>query len=506
MIESERPRAIVTLINPNLTLQRNDVFTTGVVYMPISLAAFAAVLQNENYNCQIIDTFGEKPNSVRAEGKFLFRGLSPAQTTSRINSNACAIVVYAINLTYHRSTIEMIRAVHVKFPGIPIIVMENTQAVTAYSLKEVQEEFYQAGASFVLTGEPEVRGLKLIRSIQEGARRDDLVLIDGIGFIDGGSRFYTDPKEKIQNLDLLPFPAWELFPLKNYWKLGYAHGPLSSKRYLPLLTSRGCPYACRFCVIPATNDLKWRSQTPARIVDEMEFLHKKFHVREFHIEDVDPTVSDKRVQAFCKELIQRRLFFTWKICSGTKVETIRSEQTLELMAQAGCRYVSISPESGSARVMKLINKPFNLEHAIRLIRKMNELKIRTQACFVLGFPGEEPSDRKLTLDMAKRLTKVGLDEIAIFIITPVPGSVIFSEFSGYEQYSELNFSPTWRADYQELSRFRLGLYRRFLFWKLIYHPFKLLKQPFNFLARRFETKMEMAPFRALHTAFVARKV
>ena len=95
------------------------------------------------------------------------------------------------------------------------------------------------------------------------------------------------------------------------------------------------------------------------------------------------------------------------------------------------------------------------------------------------------------------LTRVGVDEIALFIITPVPGSAIYEQLQGYKSLSELNFSPTWREDYQRLSRFRLQLYARFLFWKLRYHPLKLLRQPVNFLRRRFETKMEMVPYRAI---------
>ena len=78
----------------------------------------------------------------------------------------------------------------------------------------------------------------------------------------------------------------------------------------------------------------------------------------------------------------------------------------------------------------------------------------------------------------------------------MPGSAIYEQLQGYKSLSELNFSPTWREDYQRLSRFRLQLYARFLFWKLRYHPLKLLRQPVSFLRRRFETKMEMAPYRA----------
>ncbi len=79
----------------------------------------------------------------------------------------------------------------------------------------------------------------------------------------------------------------------------------------------------------------------------------------------------------------------------------------------------------------------------------------------------------------------------------MPGSAIYEQLQGYKSLSELNFSPTWREDYQRLSRFRLRLYARFLLWKLRYHPLKLLRQPVNFLRRRFETKMEMVPYRAM---------
>jgi radical SAM superfamily enzyme YgiQ (UPF0313 family) len=288
-----------------------------------------------------------------------------------------------------------------------------------------------------------------------------------------------------------------MFPLENYWGLHFAHGPLTSKRYLPLLTSRGCPYQCRFCVIPETNNKNWRMRSAKNVVDEMEHFARTYKVGEFHFEDVDPTVSDKRIREMCSEIINRNLNITWKIVSGTKIETIRNEETVNLMAKAGCRYVSISPESGSPHVLKLMNKPFNLYHAERLAAYMSRSGIRLQVCFVIGFPGESEEDLQMTQDLVHRLTRKGIDEIALFISTPVPGSAIYESFHGYKSLSELNFSPVWRKDYVRLNRFRLNLYRQFLFWKLLYHPLKLLRQILNFLLRRFETKMEMTPYRAM---------
>ena len=481
------------LVNPNLVVQRGDPFTTGIVYMPLSLAYVAGSLRAADIPVTVIDAFAQRPRQARREGKFLVLGLSYAETLQQIPTDAKAVFVYAINLTNHLSTVGIVQALKQARPDLPVVVLENTQAVTAYALRFVAHEFYEAGADYVLTGEGDQRAVHLAQALLDGSAKESLRQLDGLG----SPEFYNEPSGTITDLDSLPFPAWDLFPLENYWNLRFAHGPQTTKRYLPLLTSRGCPYACKFCVVPATNNQRWRPRSAQNVVDEIEHFVHKYQVREFHIEDLAPTISDQRIRDICNEILQRQLDVIWKIAAGTKGETIRTEETIDLMAKAGCRYISISPETGSPRLLKLMRKPFDLDHAVRLVKRMNQVGIRSQACFVLGYPSETEGDLQMTWDLVRDLTRQGVDEIALFIITPVPGSAIYEEFQGYESLSELNFSPTWRADYRCLSRFRLRLYAHFLFWKLRYHPLKILRQPLNFLRRRFETKMEMTPYRAI---------
>ena len=485
----------VVLINPNLVYQANDPFTTGVVYMPIGLAYAAAGLRETGHEVEVIDAFASRPRQVTIEGDFRRMGLSDTEVTKLVPSGATAVSVYAINLASHLATAGIVSAVKKTYPLVPVIVLENTQAVTAYALSHVAEEFYASGADFVLTGEAERRLPRLIEALDDGAAGKALSQIDGLG----SPSFYNPPEDVIKDdeLNALPFPAWDLFPIENYWSLRFAHGPQSSKRYLPILTSRGCPYPCKFCVVPATNNQTWRPRSAKNVVDEIEYYVERFRVREFHIEDLDPTISDQRVREICSEIIARDLIITWKIAAGTKVETIREEETVDLMAKAGCTYISISPETGSPKLLKQMRKPFDLEHAVRIVRRMNQVGIYSQACFVLGYPGETDEDLNMTQKLVHDLTREGVDEVALFIITPVPGSAIAEELDGYKNLSELNFSPTWRQDYEKLNRFRLRLYVRFLFWKLRYYPLKVLRQPINFLRRRFETKMEMVPYRAL---------
>ena len=445
---------MIVLINPNLVARKDDLFTTGIVYMPIGLAYFAASLRDSGYEFKVIDAFGEKPEEVKTQGSFLILGLAEDEVIKLIPKDAEVIFIYASCVSYHLALVNIAKAIKRKFPGVPLAAIENTQAVTSYSLCEAQEELYQNGVDFILTGEPERRGISLIRALRD---KLDLSLIDGLGFKFNGKAGYVKPIKEIEQLDGLAFPAWDAFPIENYWRLNYGHGPIETGRYLPLLTSRGCPYACQFCLMPYFDAQGWRGRSAKNVVDEMEYWQRNLGVSEFHIEDVNPAISDARIREICSEINKRRLKLIWKLVSGTKVESLKDEGTLELMASSGCNYISISPETGSEKILKLMHKPFDLAHALSLVKSMHRLKIFSQACFVLGFPGETKADIKLTEKLIKKLTAVGIDEIAVFIITPVPGSGLFKEFKGNFHFSELNFSPTWREDYQFLNRERLRL-------------------------------------------------
>src|SRR3989338_4772616 len=126
-------------------------------------------------------------------------------------------------------------------------------------------------------------------------------------------------------------------------------------------------------------------------------------------------------------LIERKLDIKWKIAQGTKLETL-DEESIGWMVKAGCNYISISPESGSDEVLKLMDKPVNIEYARKMVRSMAGRGIYSQACFVIGYPGETKADLSKTTALVKKLASDGIDEIALFIITPMPGAKIYSQF------------------------------------------------------------------------------
>ncbi len=476
--------------NPQLYVQKNDKFTTGIIYMPIILAYLISHFKKNNIETKVLDLYGMDPKRYQENINSLIFGYDISEVDQDILKNASCFFVYANQVANHLSVTNIINFLKKNFTSTPVVVLENSQAVTAYSLSKIKNEFLDIGCDYIIIGDLEKSALKLYNSLNE---TDSIKNIGGVV----SKEFINDKIDFVEDLDVLDFPSWEDFPLKNYWELGYSHGPLSNKKYLPMLTSRGCPYPCNFCVVPKTNERKWRSRTPQNVLKEIKFWKEKLGIKEFHFEDLNPTVNDKRTKELCNLIIKEKVVIEWKIVAGTKVESIKDDETIELLSKAGCKYVSISPESGSKEVMQKIDKPFNYQHALKSVKKMNKEKIFIQACFVIGYPEEKKSDLIKTRKMIFDLSKRGIDEIAVFIITPIPGSNIYEQFKGFGSLSNLTFTPTWRRDYKQLYKERLIMYLIFLSTKLIFHPLKMLRQVINFFRKRFDTKMEMVPYKVL---------
>ncbi|MGA1034963.1 MAG: B12-binding domain-containing radical SAM protein, partial [Ilumatobacteraceae bacterium] len=243
--------------------------------MPIGLAYLASTLRRDRA-VDVLDVFGEAPTTARRDGDFVFLGLSDAEVLAHLDrSDPEVIVVYANQVANHEAILHLIRLARARFASVPILVIENTQAVTAYSVAELEGEFLTAGASSVIDGEPETKITSFL-----GSGSASVAPIE------------VTKRGQIADLDSLDFPAWDLLPVANYWGLGFGHGPVSSDRYLPILTSRGCPYPCKFCVVPKTNERRWRARSAINVVDEMEFMVRTFGVTEFHLEDLNPTIKD----------------------------------------------------------------------------------------------------------------------------------------------------------------------------------------------------------------------
>jgi anaerobic magnesium-protoporphyrin IX monomethyl ester cyclase len=485
----------VTLINPNIVSQKDDFSGSGIPYLPIGLAHLAAYLRERGHAVHVIDAFGLAPDRIRTSRTHVVQGLTADETVDRIPAETEALGFYAHLTVTHRALLDIIRAAKARHSGLPTFVLENGNIVNSYSLRQVAPDFFSLGVDHIVLGYPERRTERLLNALRDAQGVPEIA---GVLSRARGGRFDPpDDDKKNTGLDGLPFPAWDLFPLENYWRLGYAHAPFTTRRYLALLTSRGCPFNCGFCISPEVSGRRWHARSAENVAAEMQFMKERFGVREFHFEDINPTLDRRRMVRLSRILIDRGLDVIWKLAQGTKLESLDME-TVAVMARAGCRYVSFSPESGSPRVLQLMGKPVDLSHALRVARWLRKNRVTSQACFVIGYPGEMRADRKQTARLVRRLARVGVDEVALFIITPMPGSRIFRLMGGAERsFDELTFTPTWREDYRRLARYRKAVYLQYALLKLLFHPWRALGYAGAFVTGHFKTKVEMTIYRKL---------
>lgn len=481
----------ICLISPRITLQKKDFLGSGIPYWPIELAVMAAELEQFS-KIQVIDMFGQNPKALEEFPEFFAQGIPISTMLDQIKSAPDVFIVFAISYMSHSECLRVIQACKRNYPRSKIVVLENSQAVTSYSIDLLSEDFFHMGADYLACGQLNGKWQKIIQGVSSGTLKDDAILDAGI------------KKQVIRHStsgETFDCPAWGLFPIENYWKLPYSHGP-KNKRFLPILTSRGCPYSCDFCVVPELNNRRWRPRSPSEVVNEMEKLKEKYKVSHFQIEDLNPTVDANRWNSISAEILSRGLEITYSFVSGTKSETLKLEN-LHQYYKSGLRYISISPESGSLKLMNLIGKKFDYQHGIDLIKECTRVGIKTQACFLVGHPDETDSDYQMTKSYLKKLLNAGLSEVAIFIVSPFAGSRLHRDSRIQERtgFSYISFSPKSRINYRELVIKRNKLIQIYFISKLR-KPRELLGMMVRSLFGTPKTKVENLPKRLAYISWI----
>ena len=481
----------IELIVPAVVVHNLDPHT-GIPFLPHMAGYLAGMIDHLGYELSVTDCFGINPYNRRVINEFMILGIDEEEVVRRISADTKICFIYCKVIEDLISVERITQCIKKKRPDLKICLFENIQTTNSFSLKKIVNYLFDKGCDLTIFGEPERRIKEIIKGVLEN---ENLENIPDIAFKKNNQIVCTKHDEYDNLLDELPLPLWNKFDMSGYWKMNFSHAPVKkNSKFLPILSSRGCPFRCKFCVSPMLNP-KWRKRSAKSVADEMEFFYKTMNVTDFHFSDLDPTVDEKRTAEICKQLISKNLPIEWKLAQGTKIETIKNIETLELMKKSGLTFFAFSPESGSKELMKKLNKPFDYDHALKITKHLNKLKIKTQACFIAGTPPEENVDRKKTIDYVKKLVKSGVDEIAVYIYSPIPGSFFADQVGGFEHYSQLTRSPTWRKDYKIINNFRIRMYLTFFTYKLLFYPNKVFSEIFRLLSRNFSTKMEMSIFK-----------
>jgi len=313
-------------------------------------------------------------------------------------------------------------------------------------------------------GEGENTFRELIESIE---KNEDTYKVKGLTYNINGKLFFTPPRKFIPDLDILPFPARHLVPLRLY------KPQPNDQKQLPKLTmisSRGCPYSCIFCDKNVFKNT-YRSFSPAYIVKEMSALVKNFKAKDIAFLDSTFTPNKNRVYEITKEIKSSNLDVTWT-CSVRA--DVLDEQLLKEMKEAGCWRVRIGIESGNNEVLGFIKKGITKYQVQRVANWAYELDLEPKAFFMIGHFSDTKKTIEETINFACSLP---LKDITVQMNTPLKGApqyqlvekygkIITSDLSDYTFFEPV-FLPaalTYKDLHYYYTKFYLKFYLRPEIW------------------------------------------
>ena len=384
---------------------------------PIGLAYLAACLKKAGHRVRIIDAFGEAPGQlIHDEEGYAVNGLVAEQVVEQIPPDVDCI---GVTCMFSNSWIYCRRAIaHIakQFPGVPIVVGgEHPTADYERLLKRVPE------VHCCVLGEGEETIVDIAAHLSHGLQLDD---VPGIAIRDAqGLVRTTSPRQRIGEIDDIPWPDWNSVPLANYLDNKLCHDPFAA-RSMPIVASRGCPYRCTFCSSPQMFGTKWIARDPHKVCDEIKYYYHTYGVRYFEFQDLTMVVRKQWIVDFSKLLINEGLDIQWCMPSGTRSEALDHE-ALSWMKRSGCRSFAYAAESGSPTELARIKKRVQLPRMLASMREAVKLGLVTRCHLIFGMPGQTKRDVLQTLAFVTRVAWVGIHDIACYAFSPYPGSELY---------------------------------------------------------------------------------
>lgn len=263
-------------------------------------------------------------------------------------------------------------------------------------------------ANFVVRGEGELAMAELMEKLSN--REDDFENIKGLSFLRGEKIIHAAQRPLMSDLGILPLPEKDNVIFRETY---------NTDDFAVIMTSRGCPYACAFCGSGNMWKRTVRYRPVEKVIEEIEFLKKNYHVKNIKFMDDSFSVNRKRVESICLEILKAKLNITWSCL--TRVNLV-DDGLVRLMKKAGCTRIDIGIESGNPRVLKIIDKEITIDQIEKAVKIIDKYRIFWAGCFMFGFPTETEEEVMDTLRFMKKI-KPGWANISIF--TPYPGTKLY---------------------------------------------------------------------------------
>jgi radical SAM superfamily enzyme YgiQ (UPF0313 family) len=315
-------------------------------------------------------------------------------------------------------------------------------------------------ADYIVVGEGEETLYKLVELIAKGTKKKDIHIP---GVISRYHKKFVDAPF-ISDLSSIPMPDWDQIDPRFYQKAPHG-GVVKYFPLAPIMTTRGCPYECKFCASPLLWKRRIRYRNPKEVVDEIEYLVNTKGTKEIQMEDDNFTLKREHAEAVCKEILKRNIHVAWSTPNGIRADRV-DEKLLRLMKKAGCYAVAFGIESGNQEILANIHKLESLETIEKAVRLAHKVGFITQGFFIFGLPGETKDTIRNTINFAKRIP---LDKAQFLTLDVIPGSALWEELRfrnkvnwHIHSYFEVSWVPP-TIDKETLAKAQSQAFREFFF-------------------------------------------
>jgi radical SAM superfamily enzyme YgiQ (UPF0313 family) len=439
-----------------------------MVWPQCSLAQLAAMLE-ETYSVAVIDAIAERMSWSEFEAQV--RQKAPKYYLTQATAPTLTNDMYGVMLAKSIGARTMAFGTHVT--PMPFETMRDYPAL-----------------DFILRGEPELTLREVIDVLERAEDRrpdwvvqllrdtdpvwqptptagrsesESLAAIKGLVWRDDAEYRQNPDRPFIPSLDALPLPNYDLLPLSAY------RMPLMKGPFCFVVTSRGCPAGCKYCIKHVSYQWSVRLLSPERVVREIKTLYDK-GIRNIHMYADLFTVNREQVVGICELIIKEGLKIKWTC--NSRVDYV-DEEMLTLMGRAGCWMISWGIESGNELILKKAAKGANPKKAQQALMWARNAGIKNWGYFIIGLPGETVETIRETIELAKTLPL----EIALFhVAAPYPGTPFFFEvvekgwFREGTQWEQVDMDKGTVLQYENLSAEDLLYWQRRAFREWAFRP------------------------------------
>lgn len=372
-----------------------EVSKGGTLYYPIWLAYSSGVLEKEGFEVKLLDAPAN--------------GYASDQTIKEVERFNPDLTVMDTSTPSIYNDVKVGQAVKEVCPdSFVLLVGTHPSAIPEQTLNLAGEIDAVARKEYDYT----VRDLAYAVE-----KRTSLREVKGLSYREEGRIVHNSDRQFIEDLDALPFVSQvykKQLKIENYFYAANLHPVVT------LLSGRGCPNFCRFCLLPqAFTGRRYRFRSPENLIRELEYVKETFpDSKEVFFEDDTFTANRKRIQRICSLIIEDQLDLTWSCNSRADLDY----ETLALMRKAGCRLVCVGYESGCQQILNNVKKGISVEYAKRFTESCKKVGIKIHGCFIFGLPGETLKTMEQTIKYAKSLS---LDSVQFYPMMVYPGTELY---------------------------------------------------------------------------------